>query len=101
MSVRMVDVVEARLVVELECKRKLERCFFVLSSFSLVEKDEVERIDRRFARLRSIPSSGFSFSSSLDEDEWDDSGMGGPAVAPKIEDSRGEEADEIKVASES
>lgn len=86
--------------MELECKRKLERCFF-FSSFSLVEKDEVEMIDRRFARLRSIPSSGLASPSSLDEDEWEDSGMGGPAATPMIEDGRDEGADGSKVASES
>lgn len=47
--------VEARLVIEADCKKKLvERRLFVLlsSPFSLVVKDDVpEMIDRRFAML--------------------------------------------------
>ena len=100
-------MLETRLVVEAECKMKLERCLAFLSSFSfsLVTRDEVETIDRRFTMLRSMPpSSAFSFSSSPDEDELEEMGKGAYGVlmvVPEIDDSWDDEADESKVASES
>lgn len=71
------DELEARLVVETECRMKLERCLFAFESslsFSLVVRDEEEMIDRRFVRLRSLlPSSAsslplFSVSSPPEEE---------------------------------
>jgi hypothetical protein len=86
LSVRAVreDEVEARLVVEVECNRKLERRLSVFDlslSVSLVAMEDVETIDRRFARLRSPPPSPLldssPLSSSLEEQEEEELGIGG------------------------
>lgn len=83
LSVRAVreEDVEARLVVEVERNAASERRLLVFRlslSVSLVARDDVEMIDRRFAKLRSrLPSSASSLpllnspslSSSLEEDE--------------------------------
>jgi len=67
LSVRTVreDELEARLVVEAEGRMKLERrlsaAFWLSLSFSWAADDDVEMIDRRFARLRRFfPSSASS-----------------------------------------
>jgi hypothetical protein len=62
LSVRVVreDEEDARLVVEEECRMRLERRFFALGlsfSVSLVARDDVEMIDKRFARSRMRPPS--------------------------------------------
>ena len=78
MSVRTVweDEMEARLEVEAERKVKVERCLFFLWSslpFSLVAKDDEETIDRLLVGLRG----SFSLSSSLEEEELEESRAGG------------------------
>lgn len=98
LSVRAVreDEVEARLVVEVECKRKLERRFFTFwlsLSASVVARDEVETIDKRLAKLRSrLPSSSFplpgsfSLSSSSEEEEAEELEFGGWGTTVVAED---------------
>ena len=115
-SVRTVreDEVEARLDVEEECKRKPERrlaAFWSSLSFSLVVEEDTEMIERRFVMLESLflPSASllpFSLSSSQDEEERGDFGIGGtgtpaPMVPRDMVDGVDEEGGESEGVSES
>lgn len=87
LSVRAVreDEVEERLVVEVERKAVSERRLLVFRlslSVSLVTRDDVEMIDRRFAKLRSrLPSSTPSLPL-----------LNSPSLSPSLEDE--DEAEE-------
>lgn len=103
-TVRM-DELEARLVVEAEGRMKLARRLFGFwssLSFSLVARDDVDTIDSRFARLRSLfPSSAsslplmdsFSFPSSLEEVETEGLGTRTPMVPMEIVDDGDEDGE--------
>lgn len=98
LSVRAVreDEVEARLVVEAERKASEGRLLVLRLSLSVspVARDDVEMIDRRFAKLRSrLPPSTSSlpllnspsFSPSLEEDEAEEP-MTTPTEPPEVMD---------------
>ena len=103
--------------MEAECNMKPERRLFALLSsppLSLVVKDDVEMIDRRFAMLGSLflasiyslsLSGPFSFSSSPEEEEREDLGLDGKGMTPmvprEIVDGVDEEGGESEVESES
>lgn len=81
-------------MVEAEWRIKLERCLLALEaslSVSLVVRDDVEMIDRRFAKPRNMPPSSISspplvsslsLSSSPDDEELEEVGAGGDTTTP-------------------
>jgi len=109
MSVRTVreEEVEARLVVEVEGKMKLERRLSGFwPSFSWLVDDDVEMIDKRFVKLRRFfLSSGSSLllPSSLEEEEPGGLGMGRAiqVVLADTVDGGDAEGDESEAESES